>query len=222
MAETVGPYARALGAATGDLDPQLQTYFPGVPRGAVGRGSGVFDVVGTPRRWLRIALWPVMRTLQRRGVVPAGWHTGITFEIENRVVRGRAVAVRTLHLPNGPWQMRDAVRLTASGALVDTIGSRPTVAATFAPRVESGGLALRSTRVAVGAGRLAVRLPRALSPVVTLSERAVPSGLQGVSLTIDAPFLGRIYEYAGTFRYVVEPASDSDSTEASPTEKSTP
>ena len=157
-------------------------------------------------------------SLQRASVMRAQIMAALAIEF----VRGRAVAVRTLHLPNGPWQMRDAVRLTASGALVDTIGSRPTVAATFAPRVESGGLALRSTRVAVGAGRLAVRLPRALSPVVTLSERAVPSGLQGVSLTIDAPFLGRIYEYAGTFRYVVEPASDSDSTEASPTEKSTP
>jgi hypothetical protein len=37
-------------------------------------------------------------------------------------------------------------------------------------------------------------------------ERTLPDGRQHVALTLDAPLLGRIYEYSGAFAYRVEPA----------------
>ena len=54
---TRSPYELSIGAEVlARLHPRLRTYFGPVPPGHVGRGEGVFTVVGTPRRWL----WPVL------------------------------------------------------------------------------------------------------------------------------------------------------------------
>jgi len=48
-------------------------------------------------------------------------------------------------------------------------------------------------------------VPLPLAPRVTLVERwDEASGRQHVALTLDAPLLGRVYEYEGRFDYAVE------------------
>ena len=63
------PWEAALGDRLDELDPALRAYFSAIPDGSVGRGSGVFDQVGTPRRWL----WPVLAILGRTGIVFPVW-----------------------------------------------------------------------------------------------------------------------------------------------------
>ncbi|MDR2998029.1 MAG: DUF4166 domain-containing protein [Microbacterium sp.] len=195
------PYGRALGPRLRELHPTLQAYFSGVDAGQVGLGEGVFDFVGTRRWWLV----PFLRPLQRRGVLVAGRHAHVPFRVENRIVSGRAVATRTLRLPGGIWTMHDSVALSSNGRLVDELGTPLTVSASFEARVADGAVLLRSRAVGLRLGRLRVRVPRVLSPVVRLREaHDSATGAQRVDVTIDAPLIGRVYEYGGTFTYRIE------------------
>lgn len=199
--EPQSPYARALGERLDDLHPRLRTYFEVIPDGSVGIGDGVFDRVGTPRRWL----WPILRVLERRGVAAAGWEHDVPFRVENRTIASRAIGERTFHLARGPWVMHDAVALTRHGRVVDELGEPGLVAACFDVETRDGALELTSRAVGVRIGRLRVRIPRLLSPVVRLIERFDDTAdRQQVSVTIDAPIIGRIYEYRGSFRYRIE------------------
>ena len=195
------PYARALGDRLDDLHPRLRTYFQAIPDGSIGVGDGFFEVVGTPKRWL----WPILRMLERRSVVAACWERDVPFRVENRTIASRAIGERTFDLERGPWVMRDAVALTRHGRVVDELGEPGLVAACFDVETRDGALQLTSRAVGFRLGRLRVRMPHLLSPVVRLTERfddAVDQ--QHVNLTIDAPFLGRVYEYRGHFRYRLE------------------
>lgn len=199
------PYARALGARADDLHPRLQAYFRTIPDGSVGVGEGVFDRVGTPRRWL----WPVLRMLERRGVVAAGWEQDVPFRVENRTIASRAIAERTFHLTRGPWVMRDAVALTRHGRIVDELGEPGVVAACFDVDIDDGALRLTSRAIGIRLWRLRLRVPRLVSPVVRLTERFDDADeRQHVALTIDAPIIGRVYEYSGSFRYRIEQATE--------------
>ncbi|MFD5226724.1 DUF4166 domain-containing protein [Microbacterium sp. NPDC058342] len=192
------PYLRALGEQRALLHPALRDYFAAVPRGRVGVGEGVFETVGTPRRWL----WPVLRMLQRHGVVHAGWHHDVPFTIRNRTLAGKAIGVRTLQLPDGDWTMKDAVCARPHGLVVDQLGEPTTLAVAFHVSVDGDALALRSTRIGIRLGPLRVRIPRAIAPVIRLRESAEKqAGRQRVRLTVDMPVIGRVYEYEGTFVY---------------------
>lgn len=71
------------------LHPALRTYFGPVPPGHVGRGAGVFTVVGTPHRWL----WPVLAWFARDAVMFPVWERDVPFTVENRPVHvGRGTA----------------------------------------------------------------------------------------------------------------------------------
>lgn len=71
------------------LHPRLRTYFGRIPSGHVGRGSGTFSVVGTPRRWV----WPVLAVLARDAVLFPVWEHDVPFTVENRPARvGRGPA----------------------------------------------------------------------------------------------------------------------------------
>ncbi|MFK4761745.1 DUF4166 domain-containing protein [Microbacterium sp. ZW T5_45] len=197
------PYARALGERIDELHPRLRAYFTAIPEGRVGIGEGVFDVVGTPRRWL----WPVLRMLERHGVIAAGHERDVPFRVENRTIASRAIAERTFYLSSGDWTMHDAVALTRHGRVVDELGEPGLIAACFDLDVHRGGLRLTSRAVGIRLGGLRLRLPRFLSPVVRLSERYDDDvERQRVELTIDAPVLGRLYEYRGSFDYRIEEA----------------
>jgi hypothetical protein len=204
MAAIAGsPYAAALAGRLAELHPALQRYFAAIPEGHVGIGDGVFDVVGTPRRWL----WPFLRLVQGRGVVFAGWEHGVPFRVVNRTEDGRALARREFLLPGGAWTMADSVSPAAGGGVVDTLGVPPTVAAVFDVSVRGGALLLESRAIGVRWGRLRVRLPRFAAPLVRLRESYdAASERQRVEVTIEAPVIGRVYEYRGTFTYRVEPA----------------
>ncbi|GAA1494075.1 DUF4166 domain-containing protein [Curtobacterium herbarum] len=203
------------------LHPRLRTYFGAVPPGHVGRGNGVFTVVGTPRRWL----WPVLRVLARDAVVFPVWEHDVPFTVENRPVhvrRGRSGphtdrearpavrAHRTFHFASGDRTMVDAITAEPEG-LVDHLGRHgrvSTLLAVTVPRTgpDAGALRLVSTRVSVHALGREWRLPSALSPRVLLTERFDDEAdVQRVSLTLRAPVLGTLYRYEGAFRYAVVP-----------------
>lgn len=206
------PYEIVLGDALGGLHPRLRTYFGAIPEGHVGRGSGVFDTVGTPRRWL----WPVLAVLARQGIAFPAWEHDVPFDVENRPARDRrgdvaVTAIRTFRLRGGERAMTDAITADNRGLggdwrLVDHLGPARRVSASFAARVHDGALELRSTAVSVRVGGVRVRLLRPVSPVVVLTERFDDErGRQHVSITLSMPIFGRIYEYAGFFTYAVEP-----------------
>jgi len=192
------PWERALGADASNLVPGLRAYFGAIPAGHVGRGSGTFEVVGTPRRWL----WPLLGILAREQVVFPAWERDVPFTIENRPTRhGTVRARRTFHFRGGDLTMIDEVGIASCG-LVDRLGRSGSVSARLHARVVDGHLELRSTAATLRLGSIRVPLGP-LSPRVHLVERALADG-QHVSLTLDLPFIGRLYEYAGAFHYSVE------------------
>lgn len=198
------PYDAALGARADELHPRLRRYFATIPSGEVGVGHGVFERVGCRNTVVRALLGPVLRVLQRHGAVYAGWAEGVPFTVRNRDGEDRS-AERTLHLPGGDWTMRDRVHALPHGRIVDRLGSPGALAAVFEVATSDSALELRSTRVGVRLGTLRIRFPRCIAPRIRLVESADgDSGLQRVAVTVDVPLIGRIHEYAGTFRYDIE------------------
>lgn len=198
------PYRAVVGGALDELHPRLRAYFGAIPVGRLGRGDGVFDAVGTPRRWL----WPALWVLGRQGVLFAVWQRDVPFTVVNRPIvdaagRTAVAAERTFHLAGGDRTMVDAITADA-GNLVDFLGRSRRLEARLEATVSDGALQLRSTSLAVRVGPWRMRLPRALSPRVNLVERFDDgSGRQHVSVTIDAPLVGRLYEYSGSFHYEI-------------------
>ncbi|MFZ6991514.1 DUF4166 domain-containing protein [Curtobacterium sp. RRHDQ66] len=198
------------------LHPRLRAYFGAIPPGHVGRGDGVFDVVGTPRRWL----WPVLALFARDAVMFPVWQRQVAFTVENRAARvGRGsslearVAVRahrTFHLRSGDRTMVDAITAEPDG-LVDHLGRHGRVSARLRVEVDvdgpdAGALRLVSTRVTFRALGRGWSLPALIAPRVTLTERFDDEAdLQRVSLVLTAPIVGTLYRYEGAFRYVIAP-----------------
>lgn len=175
------PYENALDLD--GLDTHLRAYFGEIPAGSIGVGRGVFDVVGTPKRWL----WPVLWVLGRQGVVFAAWARDVPFTVVNRPDSGSLHGIRTFHFSGGDRTMVD--RITPE--LVDYLGTRGLYRATLRGQVVDGGLRLWSTRMRPVPGR------------VEVLERWV-DGLQHVAVTITAPLIGRVYEYSGYFQYEIK------------------
>lgn len=192
------PWERELGQRVSMLAPALQAYFGAIPAGSVGRGTGIFEIVGTPRRWL----WPALGLLAVDGIIFPVWESDVTFTIENRPGgAGTVRARRTFHFAGGDRVMVDEVGITRTG-LTDRLGRHGVVSTTFSATVVDGGLRLISTGVTLRLGPVRVPLGP-LSPRVTLTERSAGSR-QDVSLVLDAPVLGRLYEYSGSFVYRIE------------------
>lgn len=198
------PYEAAMGDALDRLHPRLRPYFSAVPAGSVGRGSGTFAVVGTPRRWL----WPVLRLLGRQGVLFAVDRRDVPFRVENRpsTAVGGAVAVtavRTFAFADGPRRMVDEIAARGDG-LEDHLGHRRRWSARLRATVVDGALTMVSTNTALRLGPVDLRVPRIVAPRVTLHESFDDSvGRQRVSVVLDSPALGRLYEYTGHFDYEV-------------------
>ncbi len=190
------PWQRALGDEFSSLHPRLHAYFSAIPIGRVGRGTGSFDVVGTPRRWL----WPVLRMLQRRRILFPVWEREVPFTVENRPDGGAVRAIRTFHLAGGDRVMVDAVSIGAA-RLVDHLGDGGMLRAQLTASVIDGELRLISTSARWGL------LPIPFAPRVGLTERFDDSvGRQHVALTLESRIFGRIYEYSGHFDYRIEAA----------------
>jgi hypothetical protein len=169
----------------------LRAYFSEIPAGSVGRGVGVFEVVGTPKRWL----WPVLWILGRQGVVFPAWARDVPFTISNRPIGDALEGTRTFHFVRGDRSMVDVI--SAPSGLVDDLGTRGQYRAFLVGSVVDGALRMRSTGMRTTWGL-------ALPGRVDLTERwDDSSGSQHVSVVISAPILGRIYEYSGYFNYEV-------------------
>ncbi|BDI21715.1 hypothetical protein L3i23_04910 [Herbiconiux sp. L3-i23] len=197
-----------LGADLAGLHPRLRAYFSAIPPGHVGLGEGVWDAVGTPRRWL----WPVLSVLGAEGIAFPAWGSGVTFTVEN-VPGGSAVhpsvaATRAFRFPRGDRAMVDSIAVRG-GELVDRLGRSRRIVARLDPRIEDGALRMSSTAVRVRIGRRTVAVPDLLAPRVDLTERFDDAvGRQHVSLTLTVPLIGRVYEYSGHFEYRVVPRAD--------------
>lgn len=185
----------------GQLHPVLQRYFATIPEGSTGIGEGVFDTFGTDHRWL----WPVLALLERWHVIIPGRHHRVPFRVENRTEEGRQTARRFLHLNPEPWCMVDAVSTSSGRGIVDVLGGPAVVEAHFDLKVDDGRLQMTSRRIVLRIGPARVPVPKAIRPVIRLCERFDDdSGLQHVALTVDAPILGRLYDYSGSFTYRIE------------------
>ena len=195
------PYPAALGSLLDELDPGLQAYFGELPLGHIGVGRGRFDVIGTPRRWL----WPFLRLVAAEGIATPTWQRDVEFTVYNRPVAGRRMqrAERQVALRTGTWTMVDAIAAVGPrSVLVDDIGRNRRLRVVLAASVVSGALVLRSTRVGVRFGRYRLRVPALIAPRVHLTERFdAARSQQHVSVEIDVPFIGRVYEYSGWFDY---------------------
>lgn len=233
---TRSAYERALGSRTTELHAVLQGYFAVIPPGSVGIGDGVFERFGSERPWLR----PLLAVAERCGVIVSGFHRDVPFRIENRTESGSQTATRTLYFEDGAWSMVDAVSFVpdvrssdgdaagrdgesesgvagsggeSEGGVVDVLGKPSIVEAEFDVDVVDGGLRLRSRRIVLRLGALRVSVPKAIRPVIALSERFDDSiDRQRVDLVVDVPVIGRVYEYSGTFIYRIEPGDDSAQT----------
>jgi hypothetical protein len=192
------PWQLALGARLQQLDPALATYFSTIPAGSVGRGSGTFEQVGTPRRWL----WPVFALLARAAIAFPVWERDVPFEVVN-VPEDEAVrATLAFGFRDGERLMRHEIRMSPQG-LVDVLGTHGRFEATLSARAVDGHLEVRSTGLRL---RLAgVRIPILLAPRIHLVERR-DGHRQRVELTMTAPLIGLIYSYAGAFDYRIEAA----------------
>jgi hypothetical protein len=194
------PYAAALGPLLNELDPGLRAYFDTLPAGTTGLGRGSFDVVGTPRRWL----WPFLRLVEAEGIATPTWQKNVPFTVYNRPDARHPLvrAERQISLKTGTWTMVDAIAAVGPHhTLVDDLGRHRRLRVVLEATVVDGALVLRSTRVGIRLGFLRLRVPRAIAPRVNLTER-FEVGRQHVSVAIDVPVIGRIYEYSGWFEYV--------------------
>lgn len=93
------------------------------------------------------------------------------------------------------------------GRLVDSLGTSGRIESSFDVAVSDGHLLLTSIGTALRFGDRRLRLPRALSPRVSLVERFdAATNIQSVAVVLVAPLVGKVYEYAGTFTYEIRKA----------------
>lgn len=192
------PWQLALGALLDELDPALANYFSTIPVGSVGRGSGTFDRVGTPRKWL----WPVYTVLARAAIAFPVWERDVPFEVVNVPSDSSLRATIAFGFRRGERVMRHEIRMTPSG-LIDALGTRGRLEATLHAEAVDGRLELLSTRVRWRVGGVGIPIP--FAPRIHLVERR-DGDRQRVEFTMTAPLIGLIYTYVGAFVYRIEAA----------------
>jgi Domain of unknown function (DUF4166) len=199
------PYEVVLGEQLDELHPKLRPYFAAIPAGQVGRGSGIFSAVGTPKRWI----WPILWVLARQSILFPVWSHDVPFTVENRPSRDAddriaLIGLRGYQFADGERTMVDAITAEPRG-LVDYLGTKRRFVSVFEATTVNGMLQLTSTRTLIRFGRWQLPIARWFAPVVTLTERYDDSSnSQRVSVILTAPLVGRIYEYEGTFSYGIE------------------
>lgn len=196
-------YERALGDGFRKLDPQLQKYFGPIPRGWVGRGSGVYSIAGSRHRWLR----PLLSWMPWRHILFPELGQNVPFTITNTpCTDGRLSAVRTFRFPNRTRIMEDTMTVV-DGRLHDRLRKRRGLEVATRLSVVSGGLRMTSTALTLRVRRVRIPLPPAAT--MTLNERTDPTNphQQHVDVRVTTPFLGEIFRYTGTFIYELAPTA---------------
>jgi hypothetical protein len=187
-------YQRALGSDFARLAPELRAYFGGDPEGRPGEGSGVFEVAGSERRFLR----PVLVYLAGRRVLFPEFARDVPFEVVNTPgADGSLGALRTFHLPERDRVLEDTMRIV-DGRLHDFLGRHRGLEVRMALNITDGLLEMRSDRQWLHLGPLRMRLP--LFATVTVSE-SWSDGRQHVDVRLRSPLFGEWFRYAGSFSY---------------------
>jgi hypothetical protein len=185
-------YQRVLGSELKGLAAELQTYFAG--HGGIGIGQGVFEVAGSPRRFLR----PVLAFLGWRRILFPEFACDVPFEITNTPTPdGGLAAVRTFHFAGRDRPLEDTMRVV-DGALHDFLGKRRGFEVRMQLTVADGLLQMRSNRQWLHLGRARIPLPPFAT--VTVSE-SWSDGRQHVDVRLRSPVLGEWFRYAGSFSY---------------------
>ncbi|RWZ52976.1 DUF4166 domain-containing protein [Labedella phragmitis] len=196
-------YQRVLGADYASLDPRLQRYFGPIPAGRVGSGSGVYGVAGSRHRFLR----PVLAVMAWRHVLFPELGHDVPFRVTNTPTTGGGLgAVRTFEFGSRTRIMQDAM-IVRHGVLYDRLGKRGGLGVAIRLSVVSGALHMTSTGLALHVGRARIPLP----PFATMRLREhvedADTTRQHVDVRIEAPILGELFRYTGSFTYAVTPTS---------------
>jgi hypothetical protein len=185
-------YQRVLGSEIESLAPELRAYFTG--NHGVGLGSGVFEVAGSRRRFLR----PVLAWLAWRRILFPEYARNVPFDIANTPTEdGGLEAVRTFHFPDRDRPLEDTMRVV-DGRLHDFLGKRRGFEVRMGLTITNGLLEMRSDRQWLHLGRLRIRLPQLATVTVSESWR---DGRQHVDVRLRSPILGEWFRYAGSFSY---------------------
>jgi hypothetical protein len=185
-------YQRVLGGQIKSLAPELRAYFSG--RHGVGVGTGVFEVAGSRRRFLR----PALAWLAWRRILFPEYGCDVPFDITNTPTEdGGLEAVRTFHFASRDRPLEDTMRVV-DGRLHDFLGKRRGFEVRMTLTITNGLLEMRSDRQWLHLRRLRVRLPRFAT--VTVSESWL-DGRQHVDVRLRSPILGEWFRYAGSFSY---------------------
>jgi hypothetical protein len=185
-------YQRVLGGQIESLAPELRTYFSGSH--GVGVGTGVFEVAGSPLRFLR----PALAWLAWRRILFPEYARDVPFEITNAPTEdGGLEAVRTFHFPGRDRPLEDTMRVV-DGRLHDFLGKRRGFEVRMTLTIANGLLEMRSDRQWLHLRRLRIRLPQFAT--VTVSESWL-DGRQHVDVRLRSPILGEWFRYAGSFSY---------------------
>ena len=196
-------YQRVLGARFSELAPELRAYFARPPEGAVGRGTGVFEVAGSPRRWLR----PVFAVLAWRRVLFPEYARNVPFTVTNIPGPGDGLSARReFHFPGRDRVMQDTMHVV-DGRLHDFLGRRGGLEVRLVLDIVDGSLRMHSDRAWLHLRGLRLPLPALLSARVALTE-AWAGDTQRVDVRLRHPLLGEIFSYAGTFSYRYETLPD--------------
>ncbi|MDH6180942.1 hypothetical protein M2152_001124 [Microbacteriaceae bacterium SG_E_30_P1] len=198
-ADPGSPWRDALGEDWERLDPHLISYFGALTPAQIGRGRGVFDVVGTPRRWL----WPLLSLLGAVHVLFPAWQHDVPFQVRNTDAGGGRVGLRLFEFTGRRRTMVDRVAMD-NRHLTDVIGRPGFIRVELVPRVDDGALVLESAGVSV----VGVPVPRSIAPRVFLRESwDRTNDMQHVDFRLEHPQLGLLYEYSVSFTYTVTEAA---------------
>jgi hypothetical protein len=189
-------YQRVLGPRFDELAPELRTYFSAPDVGTVGRGTGVFEVAGSSRRWLA----PVMAFMAWRRILFPELGHDVPFTVTNVPGPGEGLSARReFHLPGRERVMEDTMHVV-DGRLHDFLGRRRGLEVRLRLDVVDGSLRMVSDRAWVHVRALRIPLPALLSARVHLTESR-DGDRQRVDVRMRHPLLGEIFSYAGTFEY---------------------
>lgn len=198
-------YERALGAAFGRLQPQLQEYFSMQPgEGRYGHGTGVFDVAGCPRPALR----PLLPVLPVSNAFFPDYGRGVPFTISNYAHldpfgRSSLTAVRTFKFDRGERIFEDTTSLTSPTGLTDYVGRRRNLATDLDLSVSSDGrLHMHSPHTRLFLGRLRIPVP-VLAGADAHAEQwwDEESGRYRIRTIVRQRQLGTVFVYDGSFTY---------------------
>lgn len=201
-------YQQAMGADFQALQPELQEYFSLTPgSGFYGLGTGRFDVVGCPQRWLR----PLLALSAAEEAFFPEYGENIPFEVQNHAHadpfgRPSLTTVRTIQFPAADRIFQDTTSLTPRG-LVDYLGRRRRLATDLHPEVGPGrSLRAISTSSRFFGGNLRLGLPGGLDATAYMEQKWDPASNQHrIQVKVLHRVLGVLLVYSGGFDYRLVP-----------------